>query len=142
MEGIKLCKAEVVWDIADHTPHLLEILEKNNPWAHRNYLGMRGEVPVASTCEPFEHNRYFRPIRHVRTFYMNVPGGSVLGIKGSEVLADDLADLLAGLNNYRVSSQRRGSSLWSAIEHFPLVEQKVPAALLRTEAEGEARARK
>src|SRR3546814_14194951 len=49
-------------------------------------------------------------------------------------MADDVEIHLRALSNYRVEFPGRGRSLFSALEHFPLNEQKIPLALSVDEA--------
>lgn len=129
----------ILWDLRADCPGLAGELERVDGWASQYYLSLGDPHTLAGPCEPFDEGDRFRPFRHVRTHYRRGPSGTVVAIKGSEVLAPGLRSLLADLGRFRINQPRLGPSLWSAIEYFPIFEQKVPAALLRHEALAEAR---
>lgn len=134
-EPIKPHGAQLEWDVAEAAPVLLERLRADAPWIAEELGGLRAAVPTAATCEPFTAGDYFRPHLHMRCFYRKGPGAGVLAIKGTEVMAEDVVQLMEGLRTIR-----HKATVLSALEHFAVREHKVGFALLRREALSEARA--
>lgn len=122
----------VAWDIAQEAPDLRGALAAVVPGLDGRLAQLRDALPCAQTISPFSvgdgQARYVRPYRHLRAFYEHVPGG-VIAIKGTEPHAADRDAHLRALADFRVDYPARGRSLFSAAEHFALVEQKVPLAL-------------
>lgn len=132
-----IASPHVRWLLSDHAPVLREALQREDSWAYEQALEIERLLPVATTAAPFETDGYFRPVRHVRAFYINGPHG-VIGIKGSEILTEDQTDLLTAGRLFRSPSLSvtsvRSVSILSLLERFPLLEHKVPGALLMSEA--------
>lgn len=122
----------LAWDVAAEAPELRDALAAIVPGLDARLARLRDAVPCAPTVRPFAIEegevRYVRPYRHLRAFYEHVPGG-VIAIKGTEPHAADRDAHLRSLAEFRVDYPARGRSLFSAAEHFALVEQKVPLAL-------------
>ncbi|MFI5349992.1 MAG: hypothetical protein ACHQ2Z_10645 [Elusimicrobiota bacterium] len=124
---------EVIWDIRSRAPGLLAALGREEPWVKSALQGMRTSFPTAATCLTFKKSPYLRLRGHQRAFYRQGPGQGVLAIKGADIFARDLPDAFAAMG-------RRTSRFSAApLEHFPIVERKVPMALLTGEALDEAR---
>nr|WP_231716863.1 hypothetical protein [Burkholderia ubonensis] len=121
--------AAILWNAADAAPALLA----GRPALADALAGLRAGVPVADRIAPFDDAAAVRPYRHLRAFYLRRADG-VLAIKGSEILAADAAAHLQMLSAHRVEFPGRGRSLFSALEHFPLNEQKIPLAMSVDEA--------
>lgn len=122
--------AKVTWDAARDAPQLFAVASED---VHALVARLRESVPIAPSIDPFDDDASVRPYRHLRAFYLRVPGG-VVAIKGTEPYAPDLRMKLMGLRAFRVDYPPRGRSLFSALEHFPIVEQKVPLAVTAEEA--------
>jgi hypothetical protein len=121
--------AEVLWDAGRDAPALLAAAPDL-----AGVLGrMRRELPVAATVSPFQSAEACRPYRHLRAFYVPHAFG-VIAVKGTEPLAADVVGHLDGLGRFRIEYPGRGRSLFSALEHFPLAEQKIPLAVTAEEA--------
>lgn len=133
--------AKILWDIADEAPELLHALNPGWPEINSKLNQLRKQLPCANSINPFCDGDLQRPYRHLRAFYQSSPAGpAVLAYKGSEVHALDRDQHLAVLAGFRVDYPGRGKSLFSAAEHFALIEQKVPLALSSEEAIDDARA--
>jgi len=101
-----------------------------------------GGVPIAPTALPFENAVAVRPKGHQRAFYIPVPAAAgdqtprgYVAVKGTEpILVDELRYLSAtGLPLSWMDDM-------SIIDHFPVVEHKVPMVLTVGEALDEATA--
>ena len=114
----------VLWDASVEAPEFLALVPD---------FDLRGALPVATTITPFETADAVRPYRHLRAFYLKRADGA-LAIKGSEIMASDVDMHLRALGDFRIEFPGRGRSLFSALEHFPLNEQKIPLALSLDEA--------
>jgi hypothetical protein len=126
----------IAWDVARDAPELRGALAALVPDLDRTLAALREALPCASTVRPFRieaPDAYVRPYRHLRAFYRQLPAG-VLAFKGTEPYAADRDAHLHTLAEFRVDYPARGKSLFSAAEHFALVEQKVPLALALDEA--------
>jgi len=132
----------IVWDIARDAPPLRDALAASVPGLDKRLAELREALPCASTINPFggaaPDGDYVRPYRHLRAFYQQLPGG-VLAFKGTEPFAQDRDAHLRTLAEFRVDYPARGKSLFSAAEHFALVEQKTALALGLDEALDDAR---
>jgi hypothetical protein len=136
---VRAAAGEVVWRLDAHSRELFSALAERASSAASMLLESSGEVPAARSIDPFEAGDCVRPYRHLRAFYRRLgDGAGVLGYKGTEIQADDLAGKLLALGAYRVVYPSRGKSLFSALEHFPLVEQKIPLAVSLIEAQDDA----
>jgi hypothetical protein len=93
-------------------------------------------MPFARTCRTFSAGAYFRPAGHYRAIYMQGSGQGVLAIKGTELFANDVRDTLVSIKHVR---HPHADKKHSNLEHFPIIEQKVPMAVLVDEAITEAR---
>jgi hypothetical protein len=127
--------AAVLWDAATDAPALLQAA----PDLVVQLDAIRNELPVAASVSPFETDEATRPYRHLRAFYLRCAFG-VIAVKGTEPLARDVAPHLEMLDGFRIEYPGRGKSLFSALEHFPLTEHKIPLALTAEEALQDARA--
>jgi len=125
----------VLWDAAVAAPELLAAMPTLAPTLD----GLRASVPVADSVAPFDTPAAVRPYRHLRAFYLRRDDG-VIAVKGSEIMAGDVTDHLLVLRGHRIEFPGRGRSLFSALEHFPLNEQKIPLALPVEEALEDVRA--
>jgi hypothetical protein len=123
--------AAVTWDVARAAPELFEAIR--SPALAELVATLRDQVPIAPAIDPFERDGAIRPWRHLRAFYLRL-GDEVVAVKGTEPHAPDLAQKLVALRQFRVDYPSRGRSLVSALEHFPLVEQKVPLGVTADEA--------
>ena len=119
----------LLWDAAAEAPEFLAAL----PGLSAVQEEMRTAIPGAMTITPFDTETVIRPYRHLRAFYLRRPDG-VLAVKGSEIMAEDVEIHLGALSDYRIEFPGRGRSLFSALEHFSLNEQKIPLALSVDEA--------
>ena len=132
---------QVLWDIAVDAPDLLAALQHDLPDLPGRLTELRQQVPCAHSINPFQHDDLQRPYRHLRAFYQSTGAGTaVLAHKGTEVYAHDRDQHLAVLAEFRIEYPVRGKSLFSAAEHFALVEQKIPLAIGAFEAVEDARA--
>jgi hypothetical protein len=126
---------DVVWDIYQHSHELAAVIDRQHAWISACVAEFRNAIPAARLIEPLDDGLCVRPVRHLRAFYARHPqSSSVLGIKGTEIHADDRLQKLQSLKLYRVDYPSRGRSLFSAAEHFPIVEHKVPLAVTLPEA--------
>lgn len=130
MSAVFMRPAMPVWSLAEVAPDLW----RRAVSAELAALVDPGRIPVAVRGTPFVDGRFERPYRHLRAFYQYLEGGGVLAIKGSEILAEDTAATLTAMGALRVDYPARGRSLLSYLEHFPIVEQKIPLALPVAEA--------
>ncbi|MFC5498088.1 hypothetical protein ACFPOE_11130 [Caenimonas terrae] len=132
----------IAWDIARDAPQLHAALAAGVPALDRRLAQLRAALPCAASVAPFSgaapDGDYVRPYRHLRAFYQQLPGG-VFAFKGTEPYAADRDAHLRTLAEFRVDYPARGRSLFSAAEHFALVEQKTPLALGLDEALDDAR---
>ncbi len=119
----------IVWDAGTEAPALVEAV----PGLAEHLAALRQAVPIAHELRPFAADGFTRPHRHLRAFYKAIPEG-VIAIKGSEPLAPGLAPHFAAMSRFRIDYPARGKSLFSALEHFPLIEQKIPLAVTLDEA--------
>jgi hypothetical protein len=142
MTGVKFCEPNVVWDLECAHPDLFNFLKEQNGWPTEDYYNLKKKVPTAETFAVFDSEHYFRPAQHFRAFYKKGLKGDVIAFKGSEVVIDDLADFLFGLSQQKLDGKGClvGVYSYSYLEHFPLIEQKIPGALLLKEALQEAQA--
>ncbi len=126
----------VAWDIEEQAPALRQALATIIPDLDQRLAQLREALPCATSISPFstgdkresDSGNFVRPYRHLRAFYQQLPSG-VLAFKGTEPYAADRDAHLRALTEFRVDYPARGKSLFSAAEHFPLVEQKIPLAL-------------
>jgi hypothetical protein len=132
---VETASGAIVWDAGEAAPALVAAV----PGLAGHLAALRRAVPVAEELRPFAAEGFARPHRHLRAFYKSVPEG-VIAIKGSEPLAPGLAPHFAAMSRFRIDYPARGKSLFSAIEHFPLIEQKIPLAVTLDEAREDAAA--
>lgn len=132
---VETASGAIVWDAGTSAPALVEAV----PGLAGHLAALRRSVPVAHELRPFAADGFTRPHRHLRAFYKSVPEG-VIAIKGSEPLAPGLAPHFGVLRGFRIDYPARGKSLFSALEHFPLIEQKIPLAVALDEAREDAAA--
>jgi hypothetical protein len=118
----------ILWDAGEAAPDLLV-----SPGLAEELAVLRAGLPVAASITPFDTGAAVRPYRHMRAFYIR-RGDHVLAVKGSEPHARDLVPTLQGMSGFRIEFPGRGRSLFSALEHFPLNEQKLPLAMSAEEA--------
>jgi len=132
----------IAWDVARESPALLRAAATALPALESRLGQLRTLIPCADSISPFDAvfdgREFVRPYRHMRAFYERSAGG-VMAYKGTEPFAADLTAHLAALSQFRVDYPGRGKSLFSAAEHFALVEQKVALALSLDEALEDAR---
>lgn len=121
--------AAILWDAADAAPEFVAA----RPALADALAALRAGMPAAGRIAPFDEPAAVRPYRHLRAFYLRRADG-VLAIKGSEIFAADVEPHLRMLGAHRVEFPGRGRSLFSALEHFPLNEQKIPLAMSIDEA--------
>lgn len=120
---------EIVWDARVHAPQLLQARPEL-----ASIIEALGEAPwIVQDLAPFDNGVEVRPFRHLRAFYRRIPTG-VIAVKGSEPLAGYVEPHLDAMQAFRIEYPGRGRSLFSALEHFPLVEQKIPLAVTVAEA--------
>jgi hypothetical protein len=133
----------IAWDVAREAPLLLDALSAQAAGVPSRLAALRDRVPCAGSIVPFEAEAdgrtFVRPYRHLRAFYEKCEGG-VIAYKGTEPYAADRDAHLRTLAHFRVDYPARGKSLFSAAEHFAIVEQKVALALGLDEALEDARA--
>jgi len=120
---------KVLWNAAAAAPETLFAM----PGIAATLSEFKTAIPGAETITPFETNEAVRPYRHLRAFYLRKTDG-VIAVKGSEVFASDVEQMLAVMSGFRIDFLGRGKSLFSALEHFALNEQKIPLALSVDEA--------
>jgi hypothetical protein len=132
MRTIRLRKAEILWDLAAQAPRLHSAVKRLSPWTMSRLIDLRFRVPTAATCATFHCGDFFRLEGHHRSFYWQGPD-EVIGFKGSEPLADDISESL------KIMARPLEASAAARLEHFPLVENKVPLAVTTAEALSEAR---
>jgi hypothetical protein len=123
---------KIRWDIEKNAPALFQLLAKKHRWLPAAIRGTRARFPVASTCSSFEYGEFLRPVGHFRAFYKLGHDNGALAFKGTEIFAKDLNSFLQRERDQHVPLGR------SSLEAFPLVEQKIPWAVLVQEALGEA----
>jgi len=129
----------VLWDVATEATDLHAALAGILPDLDKRLAVLRLNVPCAHGINPFQSGEYQRPYRHLRAFYQDT-GAGVLAHKGTEVYAHDRDQHLAVLSQFRIDYPVRGKSLFSAAEHFALVEQKIPLVISAFEAVEDAKA--
>ncbi len=132
-QGISWREAHIAWSVADQAQRLLEAAKATSPWLVEFLAQARDQVPVADTCEPFTAGPWFRLPAHVRAFYFQGGPEGVVAVKGSEVLSADVVE-----SARRIRPMRSPLLTMSLLDHFPVNEHKVPAALLLEEAMSEA----
>ncbi|MBC3907365.1 hypothetical protein H8L47_07300 [Undibacterium sp. NL8W] len=130
---------QVLWDVTTESPELHMALSAILPDLDTRLAALRLNLPCAHGINPFQSGEYQRPYRHLRAFYQDA-GAGVLAHKGTEVYAHDRDQHLAVLSQFRIDYPVRGKSLFSAAEHFALVEQKIPLAISAFEAVEDAKA--
>lgn len=130
---LRTIEAAKIWSLEEESPPLWKWLSEHRPHISDLLDGdLKGCFPIAPTLEPFDDPDCVRPPKHIRAFYMKQPAGSVIAVKGSEAADDTLEQALQSL-------PRSGIAAWSALEIFPLREQKLPYAVLVPEAINEAK---
>jgi hypothetical protein len=106
------------------------------PWVGSAAASFATKLPIPPSCRIFRSEGYFRLKRHQRSICFapqtGEPGCSVLCIKGMEPLAPDFARALD-----RLAARRTVNSGLSDLEHFVLIEDKLPGCLLLSEAQAE-----
>ncbi|MEJ7598959.1 MAG: hypothetical protein WKG01_13710 [Kofleriaceae bacterium] len=133
--SVSIGSADIVWSLDSAAPRLAQALEAASPWVRKTYDSLKTGMFVGTTCRTFNAGAFFRPAGHYRAFYMRGADDGVLGIKGTEVFATDVHEMLVGIKHIR---HTRNDKKHSHIEHLPIIEQKVPMALLVDEALPEA----
>lgn len=128
--------ADIVWSLDTEAPELARALEAIAPWTRAAHDEMRRRMPFGRTCRTFSAGAFFRPAGHYRAIYMHGSGQGVLAIKGTELFAEDVRNTLVSIKHGR---HPQADKKHSNLEHFPLIEQKVPMAVLVDEAITEAR---
>jgi hypothetical protein len=142
-DRVEVSPPDIAWSLDAEAPALAAALAATSPWVRAAYDGLRDRMVVARTCRAFDAGRIFRPAGHYRAIYMRGPdeqGGvqddGVLAIKGTELFATDLEAMIASIKQTR---HPHADKKHSNLEHFPIIEQKVPMALLVEEGLAEAR---
>lgn len=138
--GMRIAHATVCWDAAVSAPRVLARLAAEERGILALLQRLRVGFPVPDRFAwSFQSSPYIRPLGHNRAFYMDLNGArddgqrGFLAFKGTEVMAANFSELLDGLDDrFDLPAEL------PALEWFPLVEQKVPGALLIEEARDEA----
>jgi hypothetical protein len=106
-------------------------------WVGSAAAAVAAELPIPPSCTPFRRHGYFRLERHRRSICFapetSEPVRSVLCIKGMEPLAPDFARALD-----RLAARRSANGSLSSLDHYVLMEDKLPGCLLLGEAQAEA----
>lgn len=127
-----MIEATKIWSLQEESPQLWKWLLQHHRFISDVLDGdLNGHFPLAKTLEPFEDPYCARPANHMRAFYIKQPSDSVIAVKGSEAADDQLEEALQSLTRSVMAG-------WTAMEIFPLREQKLPYAVLVPEAVHEA----
>lgn len=135
-ETFRAVGGRVVRDIATTDPQLLAALAVHQPGIEGVRAELAGGLTVPSHIRATNPARGFvrLPEGH-RTVYRTdaLPGDAVIGIKGAEPALDDFGELLHWMrwSTFRAPPQY---AHMTAIDHFPLVEHKVPGCVTVDEA--------
>lgn len=119
----------LVWELKNECPAIWEKLASELPHVCKQYDTLSGNLPQATSLDPYTEEASIRPLRHLRAFYVKLQQGGVIAIKGTEIVAKGLHEKLFALKQIAVDYPSRGRSLFSVLEHFPIVEQKIPMAV-------------
>jgi hypothetical protein len=107
------------------------------PWVGSAAASFATKLPIPPSCNAFRSDGYFRLERHRRSICFAPQTGepirSVFCIKGMEPLAPDFTRALD-----RWSARRSVDRSLSSLDHFVLIEDKLPGCLLLSEAQAEA----
>jgi hypothetical protein len=143
--AIRVAAAEPAWEALREWPEIA-----GRVGAQAAAEALRAGVPVLREVGPVDHGPYRRPPGHRRSFYIQLPGGGVLAIKGSEPLSLGYAAFLDELAAGRVHIEcRLGSPAvdrtiaraeLGGVEKFPILEGKVTGCVTLREALADARA--
>jgi len=108
-----------------------------DPWVGLAAASFETKLPVPPSCKPFRSEGFFRLPRHSRSICYSPAGHepirNVICIKGMEPFAPDFTSRLDSL-----LAIRSPESGLNGLEHFILVEDKLPLCVLFGEAEAEA----
>jgi hypothetical protein len=121
------------WELKEDYPALWERITFEFPQVIHFYENISDQTFNDSKLDSFDDGKKVRPFRHLRAFYERLEAGGVIAIKGTEILNSKVLDKLYALKNVQVDYPSRGRSLFSVIEHFPIVEQKIPMAVTLSE---------
>jgi hypothetical protein len=122
---------EVIFDLERAGPSVLARAAETADWLPSALSDLRSRLPIARSAQPFDAGSWFRPASHRRAFYRRCPGPAVIAFKGTELLAEDAAGIVAWVH-------AKHDLLDSPLEQFPIQEHKAPGVLLTEEAIGEA----
>lgn len=121
------------WELKNDYPVLWKRITLEFPQVIHFCEHISNETFIAPSLDSFDAEKKVRPFRHLRAFYEKLDEGGVIAIKGTEILHPNVVDKLQVLKQIQVDYPSRGRSLFSVIEHFPLVEQKIPMAVTLNE---------
>lgn len=125
-------KGTVVWDLKTEAPDLVPLLPES---ARRRLTELHeaGTIPVARLIRPFVTGGYYRPARHVRSFYQRIDDWrepAVIAIKGSEIWSKDIKEAARAMT--------LGRKTLNHMDTFVMREFRVPLVYLQHEALGDS----
>ena len=137
---------EVMWNISDEAPHLLEAASEHEPALPPICARLAETLPCQRVWGFGEAGAYVHPDRHARAIYLrlaeipDVPsGGGCIAFKGGEVMCENFDAMVHRLKNMwnilacnfgdtsRASFDEWG--MMSALDRFPIGEGKPPGVV-------------
>ncbi|GGH14301.1 hypothetical protein [Mucilaginibacter phyllosphaerae] len=122
-------RPQVIWELNKNKPGLMDELQAVLPGIKQHYQRVMESIGEEVGLDPFKAKSSVRPIRHLRAWYDRLDGSGVIAVKGTEIIHQHIPKKLNMLKQLRVDYPSRGRSLFSVLEHFPIVEQKIPMAV-------------
>lgn len=126
-------EANFIWGLKKDNPKLWERIKYDLPHVAHFYENISEELFEVSHLDSFDDGIKIRPFRHLRAFYKRLETGGAIAVKGTEIRSPEVQDKLNILKQIQVDYPSKGRSLFSVIEHFPIVEQKIPMAVTLNE---------
>lgn len=124
---------ETVWQLKNENPLIWNRFLEEHPEVALLCDTFGKEIPEALSLDPFDTGDYVRPLRHLRAFYKRLNHSGVVAFKGTEILNDTVMDKVQMLDQVQVDYPSKGRSLFTVLEHFPIVEQKIPMVVTYNE---------
>ena len=131
IDGFYFEKAKLVWSARDDTAKIWQFLKKKDASAIKiiEKFKLQEQIPIFDNLNTFANNFIVRPTGSRRSFYINLPSGGVIAVKGTEVRSSSLKKALD-----EDSLNKLPHRPWTKFENFIYREQKLPLALFLNEA--------
>lgn len=137
MITLKNTDAQLIWSLEKEHPNIWKKfinLQKTNLSKMFSIDITKSTVPTIENLNDFFVDNIFRPSGSRRAFYITAKNGSVLAIKGTEIVSKKLKNAFI-----KDASKKIPHRPWTRFQNFIYREQKAPLAVFLNEALEEAK---